>query len=123
MQRAYVSTLDAFAFVYQLQKTNTATGRQSSYVRLVNDLDEIIPAIQIRIDPEVIDETSKTSLIEKGNQCYISVPTEIPILNQGDQLRLLSDTDVEIETYEIKGASDRRSGVTFDRKYRAVRIA
>jgi hypothetical protein len=123
MQRAYDGTLDAFAIAYRLQKTDTATGRKSDYVRMKDEQDCVLDAIPLRIDPDVVDEQFKTALIEKGNQCFVSVIVDAPIFDQGDRLALLDDKQNEIEIYEIKGAVDRRSGVTFDRKYRAVRIS
>jgi hypothetical protein len=124
MQRAYDGTLDAFALAYRLQKTDTATGRKSDYVRMKDDKDCVLDAIPLRIDPDVVDEQPKASSIEKGNQSFVSVTTDAPIFEQGDRLALLDDCQQnEIEVYEIKGAADRRSGVTFDRKYRAVRVA
>jgi hypothetical protein len=123
MQRAYDGTLDAFALAYRLQKTNTPTGRKSDYVRMKDDKGCILDAIPLRIDPDVVDEHAKAATIEKGNQCFVSVPTEAPIFEQGDHLALLDDCGNEVQMYEIKGAADRRSGVTFDRKYRAVRDA
>lgn len=124
MQRAYDGTLDAFALAYRLQKTDTATGRKSDYVRMKDDKNCVLDAIALRIDPDVVDEQPKASLIEKGNQCFISVSVDDPIFDQGDRLALLDECkETEVQMYEIKGATDRRSGVTFDRKYRAVRIA
>lgn len=123
MRRAYDGTLDARALLYRLVKSNTATGRSSTYERVESSPGVDLEAVLVRVDPMVVDEEPKSSLVEKGNEAYASVPVSAPILDQGDQLRLVDDEDEEYETYEIKGAADARSGVTLDRKYKVVRTA
>lgn len=122
MRRAYEDSLDGTAILYLLQKADTATGRSSSYARVQVDNKDLDP-VGIRVDPAVIDEQQKSMAVEKGNEAFLSVPVDAPILRAGDQIRVLDSNGNETETYDIRAAAMDRSGVTFDRKYRAVRSA
>lgn len=122
MRREYLKTLDATAVAYRSQMSDSPTGRAETFVQLTDSLGQPVGIFPLRIDPMTVDERLRSGMIERGNECWISVPIEVPLLQQGDRIDLM-EGGVAIQTYGIKAAQERRSGVAFDRKYRAVRVS